>query len=258
VHTLDTLSAIVILNNIILLLLVLSSFSCSEQTAQSEPRYYLDNRTSTDKIENLIQSELNEYKLQPSVIINNEGQEVFDVLGFKIKWAEADRGVSISVNDDIVETKEMKTLNNVWGYDTDSLNFANYVNQIYVYGQDSIFGFVLNSNPCNGLGCGVNYQLIFDLKTNRTAGFGRFRTGADFGLYDFKRNGRIDYLSKSFYGRNQSHIDSTEYEIYSQLPNGTFELLKDENGLKYNLIHIRPLFDSIPESMIQHWTEEVK
>lgn len=73
--------------------------------------------------------------------------------------------------------------------------------------------FQLTYTPCTGIGCGVNYQIIYDLKTKKVYPFGRFRTGFDMDIYSFSDN-KIHYLSKSFVGRNAELKDTITYQIY--------------------------------------------
>ena len=74
----------------------------------------------------------------------------------------------------------------------------------------------LNNDMCTGLGCGVNYQLIYDLYSKKVFPFGRFRTGLDMNLYKIKNN--IYYLSKTFHGRNAQSKDTILYNLYKIEP----------------------------------------
>ena len=170
-------------------------------------------------------------------------------------------GIAIVVNGDTIHTKEAMTLNDVWDSDKDSINFANNLIQVKYYDFDEVklLGFVLNNSPCTGLGCGVNYQLIYDLDKKTTNYFGRFRTGEDLELYNFSNDHSfIDYISKTFYGRNETLIDTTLFEIFRRDADGNFHLLKDSIGRSYYI----KLIDSwelqnFPDKMQSYWPEEI-
>ena len=93
------------------------------------------------------------------------------------------KGIEITVNGHTFTTFDKVTSNTVWGSEVDSVNFANFIQQVKIYENESLIGFVLTNTPCTGLGCGVNYQIIYDLKTKKQTYFGRFRTGFEFELY---------------------------------------------------------------------------
>lgn len=123
--------------------------------------------------------------------------------------------LEIIINGTKINTLKKVTLNNNWGRSVDSVNFANNIRQIKLYESDSLLGFVLTNEPCTGLGCSVNYQLIYDLKTKSESYFGRFRTGFEFELYDFNHDSKIDFLSTTYHGGNVQMIDTTEFIMYS-------------------------------------------
>ena len=143
------------------------------------------------------------------------------------------------------------------------MNFANNMRQIKLYEYDSMIGFVLTNEPCTGLGCSVNYQLIYDLKTKSESYFGRFRTGFEFELYDFNQDSRVDFLSKTFYGRNEQMIDTTEFIMYSQTEKGNFQEFKTEEQNRFTFKHIYPQAypkrnkDSIREEFEENWIEKI-
>jgi hypothetical protein len=124
---------------------------------------------------------------------------------------------------------------------------------------ESLIGFVLTYTPCSGLGCGVNYQIIYDFKTGKQTYFGRFRTGFEFQLYNFNSDNRPDYLSKTFYGRNAQGIDTTEYVLYSQTKNGDFEEFKTDKQERFWFKHIYTEFqtDLNNEGFEEKWIEKI-
>jgi hypothetical protein len=203
--------------------------------------------SATDKTDNLIEQVdygqmIEEYlrtkRIEPTIVFNNEGQNDFDILEHTISWRELEKGVEITIDGYSITTTDKVTSNPVWDTGIDSVNFANYLQQVKVYEDYSLIGLALTYTPCIGLGCGVNYQIIYDLKTKRQSYFGRFKTGFEFELYNFNSDGNADYLSKTFFGRNAQGVDTTEFVMYTQTENGYFEEFKTDNQAKFWFKHI--------------------
>jgi len=237
-------------------------FSCSKkQKAKSE--------ISMKKIEYgaIISDYLETKNYEPTLVFNNpyDSNKKFtiELLENKISWSEKDKALEIIINGNKINTSDKVTLNNNWGNSVDSVNFANNVRQIKIYELDSLIGFVLTNEPCTGLGCSVNFQLIYDLKTKSESYFGRFRTGTEFELYGFNQDSKIDYLSKTFYGRNEQMIDTTEFILYSQTEKGNFKEFKTEKQKQFRFRHIYPQIypdrnkDSIKEEFEEQWIEKI-
>lgn len=245
-----------------LTLVLLLIFSCSkEQKTKSE--------IITKKIDYgiIISEYLESEKYEPTVIFNNpydiNKKSTIRLLENEISWSEKDNALEIIINGTKINTSDKVTLNNNWGNSADSVNFANNVRQIKLYESKSLLGFVLTNEPCTGLACSVNYQLIYDLKTKSESYFGRFRTGFEFELYNFNQDSKIDFLSKTFYGRNEQMIDTTEFILYSQSEKGNFQEFKTEKQRRYSFKHIYPQIypdrnkDSILEEFEEHWIEKI-
>ena len=105
--------------------------------------------------------------------------------------------------------------------------------------------------------------MIYDLKTKRESYFGRFRTGFEFELYDFNQDSKIDFLSKTFYGRNEQMIDTTEFTMYSQTKNGNFQEFRTVEQNRFTFKHIYPQIyperdkDSLKEEFVENWIEKI-
>lgn len=217
--------------------------------------------SNNTKFDLLINNHLDERRIEPQAIINvAEDKIIYN--GLNIHWESLDGGVLITVNNNSVNTNRLVTLNDLWGEDNkDSVNFANTVSQIKYYEIDEakLLGFVLTNTPCSGLGCGVNYQLIYDLKTQKVNSFGRFRTGFDLELYNFDDNGKVDYLSKTFFGRNEQLRDTTVFTYYQREADGLFVLSKNSKGEPYYFKHWYSLeSDTIPEGFEVRWVTPIK
>ncbi|WP_282068311.1 hypothetical protein [Olleya namhaensis] len=245
-----------------LTLVMILIFSCSkEQKTKSE--------IITKKIEYgvVISEYLESKKYEPTLIFNNpfynNKKSTISLLENDISWSEKDNALEIVINGTKINTSDKVTLNNNWGNSVDSVNFANNVMQIKLYESESLLGFVLTNEPCTGLGCSANYQLIYDLKTKSESYFGRFRTGFEFELYDFNQDSKIDFLSKTFYGRNEQMIDTTEFILYSQNEKGNFQEFKTEKQKRFSFKHIYPQIypdrnkDSLKEEFGENWIEKI-
>ncbi len=207
----------------------------------------------------MIEEYLESKTIEPTVIFNNHELKEIDLLEHKITWSDLEKGIEITVDGHKITTTDKVTSNAVWGPAVDSVNFANFLQQVKIYKYDSLIGFVLTSNPCTGLGCGVNYQLIYDLKTRKQTYFGLFRTGFEFELYNFNSDGRPDYLSKTYNGRNTQGIDTTEFVLYSQIKNGNFEEFKTDKQERFWFKHTYSEFktDLNNEGFEEKWIEKI-
>ncbi|HYH15088.1 MAG TPA: hypothetical protein VD794_07710 [Flavisolibacter sp.] len=216
---------------------------------------------SNTKFDLLINDYLEQRRIEPQAVFNvAEDKIIYNNLN--IQWKPLDRGVIITINNFSINTNGLVTLNDVLGEGhKDSVNFANTLSQIKYYetNDDKLLGFVLTYTPCTGLGCGVNYQLIYDLKTQKVNSFGRFRTGFDLDLYDFDDNDKVDYLSKTFFGRNEQLRDTTVFTYYQQEADGRFVLSKSAKGETYYFKHRYSLeSDTMPEGFEEKWVTSIK
>ena len=210
----------------------------------------------------LVEEYLKTKSIEPTIVFNNDGRSEINLLKHRISWRQNkdEIGIKIIIDGHIINTKDRVTLNNVWGTGIDSINFANSIQQVKIYEEDSLIGFVLTYEPCSGLGCGVNYQLIYCFKTKQLSCFGRFRTGFEFELYNFNSDNLPDYLSKTFYGRNNAQmIDTTLFVMYSQTKYGNFKEFKTNNQKGYWFKRIYSEFgvESINEKFEENWIGKI-
>ncbi len=172
-----------------------------------------EKKTSTsinDTIEQF-ESYLNRHKIEPTFTSSLDSISYFNK-NLKIKNFDNNHNFKIEVNNYQFEVKKLKTLNDVWN-GKDSLHYTNQISQIKYYKDLNKILFLLDFDMCTGIGCSVNYQIIYDLKTKNILPFGRFRTGDDMNIY------KIDnvnyYLSKTFHGRNAQLKDTIFYDLYN-------------------------------------------
>ncbi|GLB48734.1 hypothetical protein [Neptunitalea lumnitzerae] len=238
-------------------------FSCSNEN-KTKPKTDLAKKVNYGTI---ISEYLESRKNEPTLIFNNTyyPNKRFNIRLAEndIKWSEKDNALEIIINGTKVNTSEKVTLNNTWGENVDSVNFANTVRQIKFYESDSLLGFVLTNEPCSGLACSVNYQLIYDLKTKSESYFGRFKTGFELELYDFNHDSRIDFLSKTLYGRKEQMMDTTEFIMYSQTEKGNFQEFRTEEQNRFTFRHIYPAIypgqnkDTVVDKFEENWIEKI-
>lgn len=175
--------------------------------------------------------------IKPSIIINNtEGNQTDIQLGnHKIKWFNTDDETKIKIDNDIFTLKDKATLNIVH-YGKDTVDFANNWDEIKLFKHNDreYIGIRMSFSPCTGLGCSVDYFLIYDVKTKSKNFFGTFRTDNELELFNFNNDCKIDYLAKTYNGdaHGSTPIEFI-YELYSMDTNGQFKMQKDNGGLTY-------------------------
>lgn len=209
----------------------------------------------------MIERYLESKTIEPTLVFNNDGRNKFKLLEHKLSWEwdKVNNDIEITIDGYTFSTKDKVTSNVVWDSGVDSINFANYLQQVKIYEPDSLIGLVLINSPCTGLGCGVNYQIIYDLSTHKQTYFGRFRTGFEFDLYNFNSDNKPDYLSKTFFGRNTKGIDVTRFVLYSKSNNGTFKKFSTQKQKSFWFEHIYTEFhtDLKNEGFKENWIEKI-
>lgn len=220
-----------------------------------------EEKATLANIDSLINIYLQKRRIEPKASIS-VSENHFTFSNMNIEWKQLERGVLIKVNNHSIYTTDLVTLNDVWGEDSkDSVNFANSLSDISYYETENskLLGFVLTSEPCAGLGCGINYQIIYDLQTKKANCFGRFRTGFDLELYNFDDNNKVDYLSKTFFGRNEQLRDTTLFIYFQRENDGTFILSRNAQGEAYYFKHMYSLeSNTIPDSFEERWVKSIK
>lgn len=197
--------------------------------------------------------------IDPTIVFNNTGLGECQLQNHLVSWQETDSGIEINIDGHEINLWDKSTLNTVWGSGVDDVNFANYINQVQLFAEDSILTFVFTNWPCNGLGCGVNYQLIYDLKSKRESYFGRFRTGIECHLYHFNEDQKPDYLSKTFNGRNIIGVDTTLFVMYSQTKEGNFTIFSNDQQKVFSFSYAYTEFhsDLDNEYFEESWIERI-
>lgn len=190
-------------NSLLVFSFTLIVFNCYSIFAQQKNEYELEL--------NQFEKELEYKKITPTYRIQVESDTVrFE--DFFISFSNLEEPLRIRIDNDTIFINEMITQNNV---ETDKIqvDYSNAVYLIQYYSYYDILMFQTHFYPCSGLGCGVNFQILYHTKTKKTLAFGRFRTGFEMELYNYNDD-KPYYLSKSYEGRNIEGIEKITYELF--------------------------------------------
>lgn len=203
------------------------------------------------------------HKIKPSVQINNtEGNQTdIQLANHKIKWFDKDDETKIKIDNDLFTLKDKVTLNNV-SYGKDSVDFSNNWDEIKLFKHNDreYIGIRMSFAPCVGLGCSVDFFLIYDVKTKTKNFFGTFRTDRELELFNYGNDEKIDFVAKTHNGSaNGSTPIEYIYELYSMDTNGQFKVQKDSSGLTYQIKHtFFPNDTTKTDKLTEHWITKIK
>lgn len=205
----------------------------------------------------------NKHEIKPSLIVTNTGgnQTEVQLSKHEIKWLNTSDETKIKIDNDLFTLKDKATLNIVWD-NKDSVDFANNWDEMKLYkiNDRELIGIRMAFRPCTGLGCSVDYFLIYDLQTKTRNFFGTFRTANKLALYNFNNDDKLDYLSKTFSGDAQGATPMEFiYELYSMESNGRFVQQKNSGGQTYQIKQTTfPNDTTKTETFEQRWLTEIK
>ncbi len=227
-----------------------------KQTKQPKSKF------ETISIDKRLESYFYDYEIEPSIIINNiKGDQTIIELGkHKINWIDTEDETKIKIDNDLFTLKDKVTLNTVWG-NKDSVDFANNWDEIklFEYNERQIIGIRMSFKPCTGLGCSVDYYLIYDVKTKTKNFFGQFRVDRKMALYHFDDD--LSFVSKTYRdSANNTQIEFI-YELFSINERGQFKKRKNANGLTYEIKHTTFSDDDDTirtETLEQNWIQNIK
>lgn len=233
----------------------------------------LERKMKINQVEDIrerLKNHFEKYKIKPSIEINNtEGNQTEIQLGnHKIKWFNTDDETKIKVDNDLFTLKDKVTLNIVNNIkDTvdnikDTVDFSNNWDEIklFKYNDQEYIGIRMSFSPCTGLGCSVDYYLIYDVKTKTKNFFGTFYTDNQLELFDFSNDDKVDYISKTFIGdaRGLAPVEFI-YELYSIDEKGLFKAQKDSSGITYQIKHLTyPNKAEKVDKLTEHWITKIK
>lgn len=192
-----------------LVILLLIFLNCKEHKVDLKNNKIDSTQNISEKVNSFFyQLEKSEIKPTFSASLDSVSQFNSDL---KIKSLNKNNHFTIDINGNKIVIKKLQTINDVWDK-KDSVTYANQISEVKYYKTLNLVLLLLDFDMCTGLGCGVNYQLIYDLKRKQIYPFGRFRTGTDMNLYKFKD--AVYYLSKTFHGRNAELRDTIVFNLY--------------------------------------------
>lgn len=205
-------------------------------------------------------------EIKPSIIVNNthRDQTKINLENNTVEWLRSEKETKIKINGDLFSLKHQKTINDFEIGRKENVDFANDWEQIkfYKFGDRKIIGISMGNEPCTGIGCSVAFQLIYDLKTKSKTFFGTYRIQREVNLYDFKNDGTMDYLGKTYIGESDGVAKeiSNLYKLYSMDEKGIFHLELDK---KQNPYYIKRVFDAENHSELDNkfetnWIEEIR
>ena len=204
-----------------------------------------------------------DHKIKPSVQINNtEGNQTdIQLANHKIKWFDKDDETKIKIDNDLFTLKDKVTLNNV-SYGKDSVDFSNNWDEIKLFKHKDreYIGIRMSFAPCVGLGCSVDFFLIYDVKTKTKNFFGTFRTDRELELFNYGNDDKIDFVAKTHNGSAHGSTPIERiYELYSMDTNGQFKVQKDAGGLTYQIKHTAfPNDTTKTDKLTEHWITKIK
>jgi len=219
-----------------------------------------------ESVEKKLENYLYGREIVPSIIVNNtEGDQTkINLENTIVEWIRGEKETKIKINGDLFSLKDQKTINDFENGRKEDVDFANDWEQIkfYKFGERKIIGISMGNEPCTGIGCSVAFQLIYDLKTKHKTFFGTYRIEREVNLYDFKNDGTIDYLGKTYIGESDGVAKevSNLYKLYPMDEKGIFHLQLDKNQNPY---FIKRFFEAESYSEIDkkfeaNWIEEIK
>jgi len=258
------------MNRILTILILTILVSCENKKPNSsttQPSEKLVTKAEMLEIETNINDKLKRhfelYRIKPSIEINNtEGNQTdIQLANHKIKWFDKDDETKIKIDNDLFTLKDKVTLNIVH-YGKDSVDFTNNWDEIKLFRNNDreYIGIRMSFSPCTGLGCSVDYFLIYDVKTKTKNFFGTFRTDNELELFNFSNDDKIDFVAKTFNGdaHGSTPIEFI-YELYSMDTNGQFKEQKDKGGLTYQIKHTTfPNDTTKTDELWEHWIAKIK
>lgn len=256
--------------NKLLVILILTFFvSCFNRTSNLVTAPTSDTLVTNAEImenANIFNRVKNNFELcsiKPLIEINNTdgNQTDIQIANHRIKWLDSEDETKMKIDNDIFTLKDKVTLNIVH-YEKGTVDFVNNWDEIKLFKHNDreYIGVRMSFSPCTGLGCSVDYFLIYDVKTNAKNFFGTFRTDNELELFDFKNDEKIDFVAKTYNGdAHGSTPIELIYELYSMDSNGEFKVQKDNGGLTYQIIHTTfPNDTKKTDKLTEHWITQIK
>jgi hypothetical protein len=248
-------------------------FGCQPKNGTS---YAISENTDTIKMQFFeIKQNINNYldlrKIQPLLVFRNDydySYSQIDICNNKISWEKWQNTdiiqFTININGKTIIPANHITENIMYcDENKDSVDFPNAISEIKYYeiknlGIDTLklLSFKLRYYIGIGIGCGVEYQLLYDLNTGQETYFGKYR-GYDIDLlefYEFNNDCKIDFLSQTYCGNFNPYDNDTvlyKYVIFSRNENGKF--------VENNKYWFKKIYFDNEEKMIfeENWCQKI-
>jgi hypothetical protein len=226
------------MHRLIILFLLLAACNSSGRKV-SVPEKEEDKREAP-----LTEAKLNNYFKEHEIIptIAIENPKGFDtavqLAGHRIVWLDSEDETRIGIDEDVFTLKDKVTINEVWD-GRDSVDFVNNWDQakLYKINERELIGIRMSYRPCTGIGCNVDYYLVYDVRTKSKSFFGTFRSENNLSLYNFNDDDKVDYLSKTYSGdAHGSTFLEVTYNLYSMEINGYFVQQYSPSRAKYEIM----------------------
>lgn len=229
-------------------------------------------------IEKKLEKYFDSHEIKPLLTIENDYNgarknrtEEVKVSNHLLTWyysIKTDRGPTIEtlelkIDDDLITIEDKSSLNGADGGGKISGNIVNNWRKIKFYKVNGreLIGIEMGNEFCTGLMCSVTFFLVYDLETKSQNFFGDFRIDNELKLYDFGKDGMIDFLgTKNDFTYTPGFKVTNIYSLYTLDKKGIFQLQKDSSRKPY---FIKRVFSSNDDSEFndkfeQSWIEKIE
>lgn len=170
---------------------------------------------------------------------------------------DTEQGTWIVIDGHRIALGGKVTGNNVSYGEPDSVDLANNWNyaRLYRHQGRELLLLSLVFEPCTGLGCSVQYYLLYDVPTGAVTFFGSFNGDEYPALLPWKD--RYAFVAEDFSGDPQGATPMTfRRHLFTQSADGHFRAHPDPQGKPYELVTVTHPEDTLlPFSYRLHWFE---
>jgi hypothetical protein len=220
--------------------------------AESEIRYF-----------NLLDKYLSFHKIEPLITVSNteHSQTEIEISKHSIHWFNTEDETMIRINNDLFSLKDKFTLNNVRDTSREIVDFANNWKSIKLFSLNGreLIGISMHYYICTGIGCNIEYYLLYDVTTKTKSFFGFYRGTGELNIYQFRNDSKFSFVSQTYIDTSYaSQAIEFNYGLYSLEDNGLFKLQRNRNGQPYTLKRtFYPNDTTKSMTFEQNWFEEL-
>lgn len=262
---------------LLLVLLLLASLVPAQKPVTPEPPPIPVVRQTKREVKKLSVNEgledyLDRAEIRPHMIVNNRepGVDQPEALGkHRVKWIRSEEENSkVIINGDVIALKGKLSLNHLRASDNDSgreVNFANEWKQVrlYNFGERELIWISMFYHPCTGIGCGVEFVLVYDLKTKNASFFGSYRSFTEAKIFDLGNDGTIDFLASTYSELTPADalVIVHRFNAYTMDKNtGKFAIRKVAKGAPYFLKRVYEEYGDLEDDkkFEMNWFETIR